>query len=182
MESLYLKRGYNMKIIVKPKNLLDLNNYIKKGADAFLFDIRDLSIRNIDAINLPFFKGLRDIIGDKAEVFVVGDRAVAVAAIGGGLDLQTLKLAAVLLALQAVEHLCHQVIDVEQFQFHAGVIDRDGLLRGDIVAEGGYGTVVVGPAPFAEEVGETVDEHLGAGLLGVVEKEFLTSLLASAIF
>lgn len=63
-----------MKIIVKPKNLLDLNNYIKKGADAFLFDIRDLSIRNIDAINLPFFKGLRDIIGDKAEIFVNLDK------------------------------------------------------------------------------------------------------------
>lgn len=63
-----------MKIIVKPKNLLNLNNYIKKGADAFLFDINDLSIRNTDALSLPVFKGIRDIIGDKALVFVNLDK------------------------------------------------------------------------------------------------------------
>ena len=52
---------------------------------------------------------------------------------------------------------------------------------GDVVAEGGDGGVVVRTAPFAEEVGESLDEDTGACLLGVLEHEFLACLLPLAV-
>jgi putative protease len=63
-----------MKLIVRPKTFIDLNSYIKKGADAFLFDIKDLSIRNADGFSMTVFKGMRELLGDKCEVFVNLDK------------------------------------------------------------------------------------------------------------
>ena len=66
------------------------------------------------------------------------------------------------LALQGVDHLGHQVVDIEQFQLHTRVVDRDGQVVGDVVAEGGYRAVVVGSAPFAEEVREAINQDSGS--------------------
>ena len=66
-----------------------------------------------------------------------------------GDNFQAVKLAMVLLALQGVDHLFHKVVDVEQFEFYTWVVDSDGEVIGDVVAEGSYGTIIIGTAPFA---------------------------------
>ena len=87
-----------------------------------------------------------------------------------------------LFAFQGGDHFVHQVVDVQEFEFHGGVVHGERQIVGDGVAERGHGAVVVGPAPFAEQVRETVDQHLGAGFFAVFEEQFLPCLLAAAVF
>ena len=86
-----------------------------------------------------------------------------------------------LLALQCVDHLLNKVIDVEQFKFYTWVVDRDGEVIGDVVAECGYGTIVVWATPFAVEVGEAIDQDFGTCLLAILQEQVLACLLATAI-
>ncbi len=85
-----------------------------------------------------------------------------------GDDFQAVKLAMVLLALQGVDHLLDKVVDVKKFKFYTWVVDRDGEVVGDVVAEGGYCTIVVRTTPFAIEVGETIDQDFGSRLLTIL--------------
>ena len=85
-----------------------------------------------------------------------------------GDDFQAVKLAMVLLALQGVDHLLDKVIDVKKFKFYTWVVDRDGEVVGDVVAEGGYGGVVVGTTPFAIKVGETIHQYFGTCFLAIL--------------
>ena len=111
---------------------------------------------------------------------VYGHKAIASAC--GRYCFHTLEFAAVLLARQCAYHLVHEVVDVEQLHLHAAVVDLYGQVAGDVVAEGGDGAIVVGAAPLAKEVGETIDEHLRAGLLAILEHQFFARLLALAVF
>ena len=88
----------------------------------------------------------------------------------------------VLLALQGADHLFYKVVDVKKFKFYTWVVDRDGEVIGDVVAEGGYGTIIIGTAPFAIEVGETIDQNFGSRLLTILQEQVLASLLAATVF
>ena len=99
---------------------------------------------------------------------VMGHGTVAVAAIGLREDVESFKLTMLLLAFQTGNHLIDEVIDIEELQLHAGVVDGIRQVVGKGVAEGGHGTVVVGAAPLAKEVGEAVNEDLGARLFLVL--------------
>ena len=70
---------------------------------------------------------------------------------------KAVELTAVLVAFEGGKHLVYEVIDVEELQLDAGVIDGIGKVVGKGVAEGGDGAVVVGTAPLAEEIGEAID-------------------------
>ena len=63
-----------------------------------------------------------------------------------------------LLTFKAGYHFIDQIINVEQFQFHRRVVHRVRQVVGDGVAERCNGTILIGSAPLAEEVRETVDE------------------------
>ena len=63
----------------------------------------------------------------------------------------------------------------------ARIIDRDGQVMGDIVTEGGYDRVVVGTAPFAEEIRETVYQYLGSRFAGIVEQELFPRAFRFAV-
>ena len=88
----------------------------------------------------------------------------------------------VLFAFQCMNHLVNEVVDIEQFQLHTWVVDGDWQVVGDIVAECGYGAVVVGAAPFAIEVRETVNQHLSTCFLAIRQEQVFASLLAATIF
>ena len=142
-------------------------------------------------------------VHDLAEGRLVGDGAIAVAAYFfehrlnrlnrffiiratcgitiHGNDFQTIKLAMVLLALQGVDHLFHKVVDVEQFKFYTWVVDCDGEIIGDVVAEGSYGTIIIGTAPFAIEVGEAIDQDFRSRLLTILQEQVLASFLAATV-
>lgn len=81
-----------------------------------------------------------------------------------------------------MNHFVNEVIDIEQFKFYRWVVDRDGEVISNVVAEGGYGGVVVGTAPFAIEVGEAIDQDFGFRLLTILQEQILTSLLAATVF
>lgn len=78
------------------------------------------------------------------------------------------------------ESLDH-VIDVHQVHDRLRVVHRDGKVPGDVVAEGGDSTVVVGPAPLAEDVGKAEHMNRCTRLLGIAEKQVLPCLLALPI-
>ena len=143
-------------------------------------------------------------VHDLAEGRLVGDGAIAVAAYFfehrfhrlnrffiiratcgitiHGNNFQAVKLAMVLLALQGADHLFYKVIDVEQFKFYTWIVDCDGKVISNVVAEGGYCTIVVRTTPFAVEVGEAIDQNFGSRLLSILQEQVLASLLAATIF
>ena len=95
--------------------------------------------------------------------------------------IHTVKLAVMLPALQRCDHLVHQIVDVQQLQLYAGVVHRDGQVVGIVVAEGGHGGIVVGTAPFSEQVGEAVHQHFRPGFGGIGEKQLLPRFFAPAV-
>ena len=95
--------------------------------------------------------------------------------------LEALVAAAVLLAEQRAQHLADQVVDVEELELHRGVVHGVGAAVGDGVAEGGHGGVVARAAPLAVEVREAVDEHRGAGPLGIPAEQALPRQLGLAV-
>ena len=101
---------------------------------------------------------------------------------GSGNNGEAVEFAAMLLAFEAGDHFVHEVIDVEEFQLDTGVVDGIGQVVGDGVAEGGDGGVVVGTAPFAEEVRKTIDQDFGTGVFAILEEEVLPCFFAAAIF
>ena len=96
--------------------------------------------------------------------------------------LEPLVTAAVLPSQQGAQHLADQVVDVEELQLHAGVVHGVGTSVRDGVAEGRHGGVVARAAPLAVEVREAVDEHRGAGPLGVLAEEALARELRLAVY
>lgn len=96
--------------------------------------------------------------------------------------LKTHIAAAVFLPQQRAQHLADQVVDVEELQLHGGVVDGVGAAVRDGVAEGGHGGVVARAAPLAVEVGEAVDEHRGAGPLGILPEQALPRQLRLAVY
>lgn len=97
-------------------------------------------------------------------------------------SLQPVVAAAVLLAEQRAQQLVDQVVDVQKLQLHGWVVHGVGAAVGDGVAEGGHGGVVARAAPLAVEVGETVDEHGGAGALRVLAEQALPRELRLAVY
>ena len=124
---------------------------------------------------------LLDDINDFAKGGFVGYWHEIVTAIGCGNGFYSIELATAAFALEGVDELIDKVIDVEELHLHGAVVDLDGKVVGDVVAEGGDGGVVVRTTPFAEEVRESIDEDFGACLLGILEHEFLACLLALAV-
>lgn len=114
-------------------------------------------------------QGLNVGVGDVAELLALH-------------ALEAIVAAAVLLAQQGAQHLVDEVVDVEELQLHAGVVHGVGAAVGDGVAEGGHGGVVARAAPLAVEVREAVDEHGGAGPLGILTEETLPRELGLAIY
>ena len=119
-------------------------------------------------------------VHDLAQGDLVGHGDAAVASVGLQDGLYALELTVLLFAFQQVEHALHQVVDVQQLQLRAAVVDGEGLIIGHGPTEGGDGAIVLGAA-VAHEVDEAIDGHFGPGLLGVGEKELLPCLLAAAI-
>ena len=116
-----------------------------------------------------------------SEPHMVSYRAVAVHAIFIGDGANAVIAAPVLFADKGGYHLVHKVVNVQQLQFHRGVVDLYREVVGEVVAEGGYRTVVVRTAPLAEEVREPVDQHPRPGCGGVHEEQVLARLLAPPV-
>ena len=111
---------------------------------------------------------------------LVGHGNTAVATVCFQNSLYTVKLTVLLLAFQQVEHSFYQVVDVQQLQLSAAVIDGEGLVIGNRPAEGADGTVVLGAA-MSHQIHETVDGNLCSGLLSILEEQLLARLLAPAV-
>ena len=120
-------------------------------------------------------------IGDLPQRHLMGDRHIAIAAVGVRNGGKAVEPTAVLLPFERIQHLLHQIVDVKKFELGIAVVDPDGQIVGDVMAKGRHGTVIVGAAPLAEEVGETIDEHFGARLARIGKEQLLPRLLAAAV-
>ena len=120
-------------------------------------------------------------IDDLPQRHLVRRRHITIATVLSRHGCKAVELTAMLLPLQSVQHLLHEIVDVEKLKLRTAVVDADGQIVSDIVAESRHGAVVIGAAPLAEEVGETIDKHFGARLGGIAEKQLLPRLLAAAV-
>ena len=107
---------------------------------------------------------------DLAEGFVVTDRDAAIR-----------PLCPVGMALHGVQNFFHQVVHINQLQFHCRVGNGDRQVTGDVVAEGGHGGIVVGAAPLAEQIRQTVDQSLCAGFPCVGKEQLLRRLFGLTV-
>ena len=113
----------------------------------------------------------RDLMGH-------GNAAVSTVCFQDGFH--TIKLTVLLLTFQQVEHSFYKIVDVQQLQLGAAVVDSEGLIVGNCPAEGADGTVVLGAA-VSHQVDKSVDSNLCSGLLSILEEQFLASFLAAAV-
>ena len=123
-----------------------------------------------------------DHVHDLSEGGLVGDRAVAVSAVLCRYSLYAVKLTSVSLALESLNHLVHEVIDIEKLHLDAPVIYLDRKVVRDVVAECRDRGIVVRTAPLSEEVRETIYKNLRSCFLAVIEHQFFSGLLALAVF
>ncbi len=77
--------------------------------------------------------------------------------------------------------LLDQVVDVEQAERRGGIVDADRQAARQVVAEGGDAGVVVGPRPFAEDVGQPPDHRRRRARGGQLQQEVLAGALGAPI-
>ena len=111
----------------------------------------------------------------------MGNRNAAVAAVFFQDGVNTVKFAVLFFSFQQVIHAFNEVVDVEQFQFRAAVVDGIGLVIGYSPAEGTDGAVVLGAA-VAHEVREAVYCHFSSGFFSIGKEEFFSCFLALSVF
>ena len=85
------------------------------------------------------------------------------------------------MALHGVQNFFRQVVHINQLQFHCRVGNGDRQVTGDVVAEGGHGGIVVGAAPFSEQIGQAVDHPGCASFSAIGKKQLLRRLLGLPI-
>lgn len=73
------------------------------------------------------------------------------------------------------------VVDIDEFQLAFGIGNLNREVIGDIVAEGGDDGVVVGAAPFAEDILESEDGDRRAGFGGKLLEDLFGVALAAAV-
>ena len=108
-------------------------------------------------------------VHDLAQCDLVCHRNAAVATVCFQNSLYPVKFTVLLLAFQQVEHSFYKIVDVQQLQLGATVVDSKGLVIGDCPAEGADGAIVLGAA-VSHQVDKTVDGNLCAGFLSILEE------------
>ena len=83
--------------------------------------------------------------------------------------------------LQSIYHFFYKVINIKEFKLHTGIINLYGKVVGNVVAKCGNRTVIIGTAPFAKEVRETIDQHSGTCFSAILKEQFLTRQLALTV-
>ena len=80
---------------------------------------------------------------------------------------QPVIIAAMRLPRERRQQFRHKVVNVNQLQLRRRVIDRNRQVVSEVVTERRHGGIVIRAAPFAEYIGETVNQRLRAGLGGI---------------
>ena len=119
-------------------------------------------------------------IYDLAQRYLVGHGNTAVTTISFQNSLHTVKFTVLLLAFQQVKHSLYQIVNVQQLQLSAAVVDGEGLVVGDCPAEGADGTIVLGAA-VAHQVDKSINSNLCPSLLSILEEKLFTRLLAATV-
>ena len=112
---------------------------------------------------------------------LMGNRSGAVSSLRAQYGLHPVKLTVMLLALQGVKHFLHQIVNKQHLQLYGGVVDLDGQVVGDIMAECANCGVIIGAHPFSHQIGETVDQHPGSCFFSVGEKQVLSRFLGQPV-
>ena len=119
-------------------------------------------------------------IHDFAQRDLVGHGDAAVTTICFQDSCHTVKFTVLLLAFQQVEHPFYKVVDVQQFQLGAAVVDGERLIIGNRPAEGADSTVVLGTA-VSHQVHETVNRNLSPCFFSILEEQLLARFLAATV-
>ena len=85
------------------------------------------------------------------------------------------------ITLECREESLDHIVDVHQAHDHLRVIDRNGKVPCNVVAEGSNRTVVVGPAPLAKDVGKAEYIDRSTCILCISKEQVLTRFLAPAV-
>ena len=79
----------------------------------------------------------------------MGKRSGTIAAIGLHHRIYPVELTTMFFSLQGINHLFHQIVYVEQFQFHIRIVYLNRQVVRNVVAERSDRRVVIGTAPFS---------------------------------
>ena len=84
-------------------------------------------------------------------------------------------------SLQQTGQALHHIVDIHQLKSGIPPVYLDGKTMGNVMAEGGYGAVIVGTAPFSEHVGETVNINGDPVFLSISRQKFFPLPLADPV-
>ena len=101
-------------------------------------------------------------------------RRIAVPAILFLYRFHTFKLAVMLPSFQCVQHLCHQIIDIKQFQFYRRVVYLNWQIIGQIMTECSHCRIVVWTAPLSEKIRKAVYKDPGSRLFSIPEEKLFS--------
>ena len=124
-------------------------------------------LRNHERLRL--FRKTTDQINDLSQLNIVNDWNLAIIAI------------MVLFPLERRNQFIHDIVNIHQMHHYIRIVHQNGKIVGDIVTESGYGTVIIRPAPFSENIRKTIDENLRPSLFRVFKKQLLASPLTFAV-
>ena len=97
-------------------------------------------------------------------------------------DSKPVELTTMLPTFKGIDHLINQVINVEQLQFHAGVVYGVSEVVGHSVAECRNCRIVVRSAPLTKKIRETINQHLCSGFGSILQEQIFTCLFTATIF
>lgn len=119
-------------------------------------------------------------IDDLAERDRIGQRNIAVSSVWLFDGSQPVIFATLFPAFEQVVHRLDKIVYVKQLNLCVAVVDREGQIVGNGVAERGYGGVVV-RAAVPHEVRETIDRDLHAVFFAVFEEQLFACELRFAV-
>lgn len=145
-------------------------------ADCFVLLTKQMADHEGTRLCLELLQQIHDF--SQCDLVGHGDTAVTTVCIQN--RFHAIEFAVLLLAFQQVEHSFYKIVDVQQLQLGATVVDSKGLVIGDCPAEGANGAIVLGAA-VSHQVDKTVDGNLCAGFLSILEEQLLARLFAPTI-
>ena len=86
-----------------------------------------------------------------------------------------------LFIFKAIQHLLHQVINVQQLQLHIRVIHLDRQVVRNVIAERSHCAVVVWSAPLSKQIREPVYQHLCPRLFLIFQEQVFPCFLRAAV-
>ena len=109
------------------------------------------------------------------------DRCVAVSSVNIRYSRCVLKFTSVLSSFKSCYHLIYQIINIKKLQFSIAVINLNRKIVSYVMTECCNSRIIIRPAPFAEQVRESVYKNIYTITASILKEKFFSGKLAFSV-